>query len=243
MKVISLVPSITELLIYLNVDVVGRTKFCVFPEGKVETIPKIGGTKDVNVSKIIALNPDLVIANKEENVKEQVVKIAEADVEVLTTEIANFEEAIAAILDIGKHVDRKEQAGSLVEKIKRSFQKIKLFDKTVCYLIWKSPYMTVGGDTYINSMLEKCGLKNVFSEARRYPVVTINDIIAAGPDLVFLSSEPYPFSEKHLEEFQSNLPQSRILLVDGTFFSWYGSRLFDVSSYSNKIYIDNLSNI
>lgn len=236
MKVISLVPSLTELLIYLGVKVVGRTKFCVHPTKQILNIPIIGGTKTVDIDKISALNADLVIANKEENVKDQIDSIISLGTEVLVTEISTTDDALESILIIGRQVNKVQASQKLYNDILESFNNIKQANLSVCYLIWKSPWMTVGGDTYINSILSILGYSNVFMSKERYPSIEIIDIKMANPDIIFLSSEPFPFKEKHIKALNSLLPNTRIELVDGTYFSWYGNRMKQVVEYAEKLH-------
>ena len=234
MRIVSLVPSITELLFYLGLEhqIVGRTKFCIHPADKISTIIKIGGTKKVNIKKVKDLKPDLVIANKEENTKIDVEALQDF-CNVHVTNISNFAEAMDAISDIGIITNRQNEAAELVQEITSKFLKLK--NKTACkkvaYIIWQNPLMSVGSDTFIHDMLDRCGLENVFLDKTRYPVFEIEDLIALSPDLVFLSSEPFPFKEKHIQYFEDLLPNATIKLVDGEFFSWYGNRMLGAADY------------
>ena len=181
MRIVSLVPSLTELLIDLGLEeqVVGRTKFCIHPKDKIRSIPKIGGTKNVNFEAVARLKPDLIIANKEENTKEDVLALNDI-CQVHVTEISNFDESITAIQKIGVLTNRSEEASQLISKINSNFKSLDQFtisNKSVCYLIWKDPLMTTGNDTYIHDMLLKCGLKNVFGDQTRYPVTTTEEVL------------------------------------------------------------------
>lgn len=235
MKIVSIVPSLTELLIDLGLEeeLVGRTKFCIHPTDKVKSIPKIGGTKNVNISKVTDLKPDIIFANKEENTQkdvEELVKIAPIHV----TDISNYSEALEAILDIGNLTNRQKAAQLLVNKIDSGFSALTKFSgakKSVCYLIWQDPLMTVGHDTYIHDMLGQCGFDNIFGDQTRYPTVSQSDIQEKSPDYIFLSSEPFPFKEKHVVEFGKVFSNSKVVLVDGEFFSWYGSRMVLAADY------------
>jgi ABC-type Fe3+-hydroxamate transport system substrate-binding protein len=237
MRIVSLVPSITELLFDLGLDeeVVGITKFCVHPNQWFRTKQRIGGTKNVHIDIIQDLSPTLVIASKEENIKEQVEAIA-TFAEVLLTDVKNVEDVIEMIVIIGTKTNRFKAAEDIIEKIKANFLTIALLPYTfqltpVCYLIWRNPYMTVGNDTFIHDMLQKCGYSNVFAEQARYPTITLDDIKIANPHFIFLSSEPYPFKQIHMEELQHELPAAKIILVDGEYFSWYGSRILKAADY------------
>lgn len=238
-RIVSLVPSITELLadLNLNAEVVGITKFCVHPENWFNIKTRIGGTKNVNINKIISLQPDLIIANKEENVKDQT-ELLEKIVPVFITDVNDFNAALQMIEQIGAITNKAEAATLIIQKIKNEFELLKMPKKKlrVCYLIWKDPYMTIGGDTFIHSMLLKCGFENIFSERKRYPEITVEEIKNENFDVLLLSSEPYPFRQKHYYELQSHLPDKKILLVDGEMFSWYGSRLILTTEYFKKLH-------
>ena len=240
-RIVSLVPSITELLFDLDLrdEVVGITKFCVQPQAWCRTKTKVGGTKNIKVDVIRSLQPQIIIANKEENVKEQIEQIQKI-APVWISDVSNFEDAIDMIEQIGTLTDRKDKAQRIVQKIKSGFENLPSPSHgegrlTVCYLIWKEPYMSIGSDTFIHNMLEKCGFRNIFPYHTRYPEITLEEINTLAPRLIFLSSEPYPFRQKHIEELQDRLPGSKIVLVDGKMFSWYGSRLIYCPDYFKKL--------
>lgn len=237
-KIISLVPSITELLFTLGLEeqTIGITKFCIHPSNWFTTKQKIGGTKNINIQKIIALAPDLIIANKEENVKEQVEELASL-FPVYLTDVNSYASALQMILEVGVITNRKKEAKNIAENIEINLEKnITCKQKiNVAYLIWKDPYMTIGGDTFISNLLEKIGLENVYKNEKRYPHITIEDLQTAQPAVVLLSSEPYPFKEKHLLELKNHFPQTKILLADGEMFSWYGSRMLLMPAYFKKL--------
>jgi len=238
-RIISLVPSQTELLAYLGLtdEVVGITKFCVHPTEWRSQKAIIGGTKNINIPKIISLQPELIIANKEENIQSQVETLAR-DFPVWVTDVNHFADAIKMIDDIGKLVNRSQEANLLISGIHSEFELLNNTQKPikVCYLIWKDPLMTVGNDTFIHDMLKTAGFQNIFESRKRYPEVNINEIVAAKPDVIFLSSEPYPFSEKHIQEFAKYFEDLPILLVDGEKFSWYGSHLLHSPGYFLELY-------
>ncbi len=236
-RIISLVPSLTELLsdLGLEQEVIGITKFCVHPAKWFKSKTRIGGTKNVNIKKIYNLQPDLIIANKEENVKEQVEELA-VDFNVFLTDINSLESALEAIRNIGILTARSEQASILSLKLKAKFKKLKehsLSSKKfkTAYLIWQNPYMAAGGDTFINDMMTYCGMQNVFSSLNRYPETSLAELKNIGCELLLLSSEPYPFKEKHIPEISNQLPGTKIMLADGEMFSWYGSRLIKAADY------------
>lgn len=226
-RIISLVPSLTELIadLGLTAQLIGRTRFCIHPEEIIKDVPIIGGTKNPNLQKIKALKPDLIIANKEENRKEDIESLS-SEFEVLLTDINTIEDAILAIHDIGKRCGADEEAKELNTAIRRELDHIPEEDAaTVAYLIWRNPWMSIGSDTYIHSVLNHWNLTNAFSDKKRYPQIKLSDIAQRKPDYIFLSSEPYPFKEKHFDEIAEQCPESRIILADGEWFSWYGSRM------------------
>ncbi|MFT4536885.1 MAG: ABC-type Fe3+-hydroxamate transport system substrate-binding protein [Saprospiraceae bacterium] len=238
MKIVSLVPSLTELLFHLGLEemIVGRTKFCIHPAEKVKIVPKIGGTKNVNIQKVLDLKPDLVLANKEENTKSDIEALKQ-NCNVHVTEIENFKQAIFAIDDIGLMTNTAVKATTLIEEIEASFSQLKpkLQKAKICYLIWQKPYMSIGNDTYIHDMLEICGFENICKDQTRYPELTLEDIKSRQPNYIFLSSEPFPFKQVHIDELKDQMPNCKILLVDGEYFSWYGSRMVGAAQYFGRL--------
>ena len=241
-RIISLVPSQTELLHFLGLDnrVIGITKFCKYPPEWYNEKQKVGGTKNINQDLIRKLNPDLILANREENVKEEI-DVLSAQFPVWVTDIKTLDDALSMIGAIGEITGSSLKATNLITEIRSAFTRLQLHPEfpqapaPTAYLIWKKPYMAAGGDTFIHHMMQYCGFKNIFKEFPRYPVVTLNQIKDAGCKLLLLSSEPYPFSEKHLSEFLSTLPGVRIMLVDGEMFSWYGSRMVHAAKYFSQL--------
>ncbi len=226
-KIISLVPSLTELLIDLGLEesLAGRTRFCIHPKEKVQEIPIIGGTKNPRVEEIIDAGADLIIANKEEN-REEDIRELEQHTEVILTDISSIEEALFAIYEIGKKCGVLEKAEKLIADIQTELELIPdESPMSAAYLIWRSPWMTAGGDTYIHSVMEHWKLQNVFSDQNRYPKITLDQIHAKRPELVLLSSEPFPFKEKHIQEIAAVCKTANIMLINGEWFSWYGSRM------------------
>lgn len=238
-RIISLVPSITELLATLKLDeeTIGITKFCVHPQSWFQQKQRIGGTKNISTGVIHQLNPDLIIANKEENDRLQIEELAK-HYPVWVTEVNNIESALEMMDDIGTITNRKDEAQILIDQIQDKIQNfsksITFSNQKVAYVIWKEPLMIAGKDTYINSMLTILGLKNIATE-NRYPTINLESIPATGSELVFLSSEPYPFKEKDILHFQAGLPNCKIILVDGEMFSWYGSRMLHAFPYLQKL--------
>ncbi|MDZ7772981.1 MAG: helical backbone metal receptor [Balneolaceae bacterium] len=226
-RIVSLVPSLTELLFDLGAGdrLVGRTRFCVHPKEKVEQVPIIGGTKNPRVDDILELEPDYVVANREENRREDVERLQEA-VHVRVTRIATIEEALLAIHEVGGDLGCGESARELTGGISEALEeRPDEPDLRTAYCIWKDPWMTVGGDTYIHDVLTHWGLRNVFGSQTRYPRFEPEKLARRHPELVLLSSEPYPFKEKHLQAVEQHVPDARVLLVEGEWFSWYGSRM------------------
>lgn len=236
-RIISLVPSQTELLFELGLDkeIIGLTKFCIHPIEKFAERTKIGGTKKLNIELIRELKPDLIIGNKEENQQSQIETLME-DYPVWMSDIYTLEDAKKTIAQIGELVDRQPEASYLNHLINAGFNDLQTLavkngiNKKVAYLIWKKPYMLAGRDTFIDNILAINGLSNVIKE-RRYPEIELNKLAELKPDLIFLSSEPYPFKEEHLEEIRQVIPEAKVMLVDGEMFSWYGSRLVKAVQY------------
>ena len=236
MKILSLVPSITETLFDFGLtadEVIGRTKFCIHPSDLVKNVEVIGGTKNLNNEKIRCLKPDLIIANKEENEKIQVEELMK-DFKVWVTDIEILEDNQKFISELGTILNKENLALDFNQKIASVFTDFKVSKpKKVAYLIWKNPYMTVGSDTFINEVLEKLGFENLFKNRKRYPEISVEELKDA--DLIFLSSEPFPFQQKHIDELQLELPNSEIMLVDGEAFSWFGTHLMKVDEYLKEL--------
>ncbi len=236
-RIISLVPSQTELLfdLGLNAEVIGITKFCIHPVEKVKERTKIGGTKNLHIDLIRSLKPDLIIGNKEENDQGQIEELMQ-EFPVWMSDIYNLEDAKNTIQQIGEIVDREPEAAYLNHLISAGFNDLQSLalqhniNKKVAYFIWKNPYMLAGQHTFINHMLAMIGLQNVVKSAR-YPEIELEDLKLLEPEIVFLSSEPYPFRDKHLKEIEVVLPHASVQLVDGEMFSWYGSRLIKAVQY------------
>jgi ABC-type Fe3+-hydroxamate transport system substrate-binding protein len=234
LRIISLVPSQTELLydLGLNDEVVGITKFCVHPNEWFKTKTRIGGTKNINLEKIKSLAPNLILANKEENVREQVLSLA-AHYTVYISDINDIASAYTMIEDIGKLTYTRDKANSIINDVKNSLVKMPTKQKAL-YLIWNNPYMCAGQDTFITQMMAVAGFENVVT-ANRYPSLTNEEIIALQPEIILLSSEPFPFKEKHNMALQQLVPNAKVILVDGEIFSWYGSRMLHAANYFSTL--------
>lgn len=232
-RIVSLVPSQTELLFSLGLGdrVVGVTKFCIHPKEFTADIPRVGGTKDIKHDLIKQLAPDLIIGNKEENSQGDIEELMR-HYPVWMSDIENLTDAIEMIAAIGGITDTKAQAHQIIENIDEGFSILKPLPKPqpVLYLIWRGPYMAAGHGTFINHLLERAGFQNVL-QVDRYPELTHTQLDMLKPKYVFLSSEPYPFKEKHIKEIQAIYPKAKVVLVDGEMFSWYGSRLIHSGAY------------
>lgn len=244
-RIVSLVPSISEYLFDLGLEeeVVGITKFCIKPDKWFTLKTRIGGTKTVSIEKIKALKPDLIIANKEENTQEEIHMLAE----LFPTYISNIEtlpQAYTCLSDIGILVGKEKEAKRLIAEIENEFIEIKgaLQTQTCLYFIWQNPFLVAGKNTFINELLNHLGMINTaINQSSRYPELSVQMIQKLRPEFILLSSEPFPFSKNHLSEFQKLFPNSKVVLVDGEAFSWYGSRLKHCIPYYKSFINDILS--
>jgi ABC-type Fe3+-hydroxamate transport system substrate-binding protein len=241
LKIVSLVPSQTEFLfdIGLAENVVGITKFCIHPAEALKQKTIIGGTKNINIKKILELEPDIVIANKEENEQSQIEELMK-QVPVWISDIYTLDDAYQMMLSLGEIFHKPNEASAIVSEIKHNFLLInsKNTGKRVAYFIWRGPYMLAGEHTFINHLLEKMGLKNICVDLHsnsRYPEIDAESLKKLNPDLIYLSSEPYPFKNKHLDELQAICPGANIQLVNGELFSWYGSRLKHTAAHMQEL--------
>lgn len=234
-RIISLVPSQTELLVDLGLEekIVGVTKFCVHPSRLRKSKKIIGGTKNYRLELIDALEPDLIIGNKEENDQTGIESLAE-NYPVWMSDIFDFKDSLRMISDIGEITRTQSQATEIISKIESTFAKTIPFKGTCVYLIWENPKMAAGKNTFIDAMLSVAGFENLI-QAVRYPELSEEMLIKLNPDYLLLSSEPFPFKEKHQDTFRKLLPKSKVQLVDGELFSWYGSRLLHASDYFKRL--------
>lgn len=236
-RIISLVPSQTELLADLGLDnrIVGITKFCVHPESwqKAKTI--VGGTKKFNFDVIDSLSPDLIIGNKEENYLEGIDQL-KSKYPVWMSDVVTIDDSLAMVHQVGELTDTAQQAFDISAQIRSSFSGIeKLSSLRTLYLIWRSPWMGAATGTFIHELMMFSGFRNCISNHSRYPELSQEDIVELNPELILLSSEPYPFQQKHLEEMRTLCPKAKIMLVDGEMFSWYGSRLQKFPAYLKSL--------
>ncbi|NBB85115.1 MAG: ABC transporter substrate-binding protein [Bacteroidetes bacterium] len=237
-RIVSLVPSQTEVLADLGLDeqVVGVTRFCVHPEDWRDEKTVVGGTKQLSNGTIQALAPDLVLANKEENTP-AMVEALDAMAPVYVSDVATLADALGMIRAVGRLTGTAPRADALASEIDAAFAALPSAPPLrVAYLIWRAPYMSVGGDTFIHAMLRHAGFVNAFADQQRYPEVTLQDLGALNLDAVLLASEPFPFDRpRFAEEVREALPHTQVQVVDGELFSWYGSRLLRAPSYFTSL--------
>ncbi len=234
-RIISLVPSQTELLYDLGLEdeLVGVTKFCVHPVAAKQKAQIIGGTKNFRFETIDALKPDLIIGNKEENYQSGIEQLAEK-YPVWLSDIYDLNDALKMISQVGQLVGKVNEAMTMSEQIKRGFDHLpKRRLGSAAYLIWNDPIMAVGSQTFIDDMLKRVGFENAVTQSR-YPELSLETLEKLQPDYLLLSSEPFPFQDKHILFFKEHLPNTHVEIVDGEMFSWYGSRLFKSLAYFHK---------
>ncbi|MBP6183777.1 MAG: ABC transporter substrate-binding protein [Saprospiraceae bacterium] len=235
-RIVSLVPSQTELLFDLGLEsrIVGVTKYCIHPSRARMSATIIGGTKTIRSDKIRRLKPDLIIGNKEEN-DQELIRQLESEFPIWLSEIYTLDDAYEMIKILGTITQTQRTAASLITAIQSAFAhflpKHKGMPIRVAYIIWKKPWMGVGNKTFIHDMLEQAGFCNAFEHLDRYPVLTSEELQQIKPDVVLLSSEPFPFREKHCSLISTLLPKTKVFLANGEYFSWFGSRLLEAPSY------------
>ena len=240
-RIVCLVPSMTELLVDLGLEknIVGVTKFCVHPDHIRKDKTIVGGTKTVHIHKIYALNPDIILCNKEENTREIVEQCKEI-APVHISDIKNIEDTLQLIKQYGEIFECEKKAEEIIHSIRKKNHDFQIATKNfpifkVAYFIWRKPWMVAGNNTFINYLLRINKYENVLKNQERYPEVTLEDLKKKDFDFIFLSSEPYPFKEEHLNELQELFPNQQIVLVDGEYFSWYGTRLDKAFNYFLKL--------
>jgi ABC-type Fe3+-hydroxamate transport system substrate-binding protein len=236
-RIVSLVPSLSEALFALGLGdrLVGVTDWCVHPRALVAPLPKVGGTKNPSLARIAELAPDLVLANREENRRRDVEALEARGIDVWVTHPRTVEEASALLRELAELGAPAAAAAQVLRPIEQALaaaaQRADAPRVRVFCPIWKNPWMAVGGDTYADDLLRVCGGANVFSDRpeRRYPILTLEEIVAASPEVILLPDEPYAFGPRDLAELaQLPLPAARtgrIHLIDGTLVSWYGPRI------------------
>jgi len=241
-RIVSLVPSQTELLVDLGLEnsIVGITKFCIHPEYLRNEKTIVGGTKQIYFEKIKALQPDIILCNKEENTKEIIGQL-ESLAPIHISDIYNLEDTFELIKMYGEIFQVKTEASSVIQNIqneRHNFQEYIQNKPKIksAYFIWKTPWMVTASDTFINVMLSEAGFENVFQYEKRYPEIDLEHINLKNAEVILLSSEPYPFKQKHIEEFKAKFPSKQVLVVDGELFSWYGSRLQKSYAYFKELH-------
>lgn len=238
-RVVCLCPSLTETLFELGLDerLVGRTRYCIHPAPQIDAVAVVGGTKKIDFDGMTACAPDLIIAEKEENRREDVEALAQRW-PVYVCDIQNLEQASDAIGVLGRLTGQDMTADQLVQRIEQAWQGIAKLRQPlrVLYLIWRKPWMAAGQDTYINAVLQRAGMSNVaLALPGRYPQIDSAELAALKPDVCLLSSEPYPFEHKHAEELARLMPGTHMQLVDGEMFSWYGARMLMAARYLGEL--------
>ena len=237
-RIVSLVPSQTELLHYLGLqdEVVGITKFCVHPDKWFREKKRVGGTKSLHLDIIKSLRPDLILANKEENNQDQIEELAKS-FPVWISDIKTVDDAMCMIRNVGVLTGTMTNAIELDRVLKSAYRKLTISrrPRKVAYFIWRDPWMSVGGDTFISDMIHRMGWVNVMGNKFRYPHMTLDEVAALDVDLILLSSEPFPFKEQHIAEIKAVLPDVEVKLVDGEMFSWYGSRMLHAVDYFKEL--------
>ncbi len=237
-RIVSLVPSQTELLFDLGLEdeVVGITKFCIHPEAWFRKKKRVGGTKKLSLEAIAALEPDLIIGNKEENERTQIEVLMDR-YPVWMSDVQNLEDAADMIRRIGEMTGKGPEGEALALKIRDSFDDLNPEKNwKTAYFIWRKPYMAAASDTFIDDMLKRAGFINAFAHLQRYPELDVESIREAQPEIILLSSEPYPFRQNHVEELRKVCPNTLICLADGELFSWYGSRLIRSAAYFRNLH-------
>jgi len=242
-RIVSIVPSQTELLYDLGLEdsIVGITKFCVHPIHFKTTKKIVGGTKNIRFEKVKELQPDVIIANKEENTKEIVEELSKI-CPVIVTDLKTIEDNLEMIVAFGKLFNKRIEAQKWTDKIDFAYQDFKQFIKDepvkkIAYFIWKNPYMVAGKDTFINTLLELNHFENIYKEKGRYPEIDLKKIRLEGdPDLIFLSSEPYPFKDEDAFEIGRFTHHAKTVFIDGEMFSWYGSRILKAFEYFKQLH-------
>ena len=245
MRIISRCPSLTELVFELGLgrDLLACTKFCVHPERGVERVKKVGGTKDPLIEEIVTLSPDIVLMNDEENRREDYQALTERGVRCHSTMPRTIEETASMVRSIAAVLGRSAQGDEIADEIERRASRVASAAEgrdsvTFAYIIWTKPWMSVNRDTFAHALLSNAGGVNVFADREeRYPEVSLEDLREAGPDLVLLCTEPFPFKSGHAADLSVDLdiPMDRIYIADGEYLSWHGSRTPDGIDYAESL--------
>lgn len=235
-RIVSLIPSQSEYLwdLGLRDELVGISKFCIHPKEMFDTVTRVGGTKQLDIEKIKSLKPDIIIGNKEENVKEQIEEL-KGYCPVWMSDVNTLDDAFDMMLKLGEIFGKQSESEAMVTEVIQGMQEVSnLFEgKKVAYFIWNNPYMVAASHTFIDSVMNECGIKNHFQHKERYPEISLEEL--SGADYCFLSSEPFPFDEKHTQELKGTVKNCQFVLVNGEMFSWYGSHLRQLPNYLKKL--------
>lgn len=241
-RIISLVPSQTELLVDLGLEdsIVGVTKFCIHPKHLLKTKTIVGGTKNIKIDRIKNLQPDIILCNKEENTKE-IVESCQKVAFTHVSDIFTLTDSLELISLYGSFFEKQVEAKKMINKLESKIIDFKKFienkkSRKVAYFIWRNPWMVAASNTFINHLLELNKFENVYANEKRYPEVDIKNINKKKPELILLSSEPFPFKEKHILEIIEHTNNLTPILVDGEYFSWYGSRLLKAFDYFKELH-------
>lgn len=238
-RIISLCPSVTETLVKLGLqnELVGRTDYCYRPEGEIEEVRKIGGPKELDMSAIGELNPELIIAVKEENDRGQIEKLREK-YPVFVFDVNTYAEALDMLIRLGEMTGKHKEATDLGDRIDKAFAKIPQLEtpRTFLYLVWKDPLMAAGKRTYINSVLSSHGFVNCLDNfIQRYVTLNVEVFKKLKFDMAFLPSEPFEFDEEDRKDILAFFPEADVRLVDGEAFSWYGYRMLHAAEYISEM--------
>jgi len=231
-RILSLVPSLTELLLDLGLggNLVGRTNFCVHPKDRVGAFASVGGTKQIDFDKVAGLNPTHALVNIDENPKEMADALAAMGIEVVVTHPLRVTDNRELFRLVGGLFGAEAEASALTRQFDAALAELQSGhwpERRVLYLIWRKPWMSIAPDTYIADTLAQAGLRATrHASGERYPEVELTDALLAGVDMVLFSTEPFPFKAKHLDAFGSEFPDhaNRAHLIDAEMVSWYGSR-------------------
>jgi ABC-type Fe3+-hydroxamate transport system substrate-binding protein len=245
MRIVSLCPSLTELVFDLGLgdDLVGRTKFCVHPANRVEAVEKVGGTKNPKVARIVALAPDIVLLNAEENRREDADALQAARIHCHVSLPRTALDTATMVRSIAKAVHAATEGERIAQDIEARHARVVDAARgrnpvRFAYLIWREPLMTLNADTFVSALLTDAGGENAFApRTERYPTITDDDLRAAEPDVVLLSTEPFPFKPTHADELaaSSGIARDRFEIVDGELLSWHGSRTPAGIDYAEEV--------
>jgi len=248
-RIVSLCPSLTELVfdLGLGAELVGITSYCVHPQGRVDAVEKVGGTKDPDVARIVELAPDVVLVNEEENRREDAEALVAAGIRVANSFPKDSLETAAMVRDYGSVLGAEEAAEAIARDIEvhtaavRARAAVRAATRRFAYLIWRKPWMSVNAETFASALLCQAGGVNVFAEREpRYFAFGVADLASAAPERIFLCTEPFPFQHKHIVELAAatGLDEARFRIADGEYLSWHGSRTAQGVDYAESVLWD-----